>query len=131
MTLLIDWDDKTYDVDPLGFSMRELDLIEQRTGMSWRKLVVAAYELSPNAVRALFWVVDQRREPALKYSEYDGPPITAFLAHLDAYAEIMASLGKRLRDVARIELEAEEPSGTGGSDESPSIVDTPPSSTTP
>lgn len=121
MSLIVEWNGKKYDVDPSGFNQRELDLIEQRTGMDWKTLLTGAVDCQPNAVRALFWLTDQREDRDLKYSDYDGPPLSLWLSHLGEIKAIADALGK----VVTAQL------GTDGSDDSPSTVDTPPGSTTP
>lgn len=125
MSLIVEWNGKAYDVDPGELSQRELDLIEQRTGQTWREVLVGALRPEPNAVRALFWVVDRRDEPDLRYSDYDGPPMKVWLPKLAEYREaVVEPLGKAI-------TAAIPPSALGGSPSSPATADTPQPSTTP
>lgn len=120
MTLAIDWNGKTYDVDPNEFTVRELDLIEQKTGLNWSNLLLTALRFQPNAIRALFWLVDQRDQPDLKFSSYEGPPMKVWTPHVVEWAALVDDLGKLVKAA----------NAASGSADSPSTVDTHPSSTT-
>lgn len=120
MSLIINWQGRDYNVDPADLNQRELDLIHQRTGLTWGDLVTGGLRPDPNAVRALFWIVDQRTKPDLQYSAYDGPPMGLWLRHIAGYRDVVQDLGKLMTEAF----------GGNGSAASPSDADTPPISTT-
>lgn len=97
MTWIIPWNGKDYDVDPAEFSAGELKLIKERTGLTYMKLVTAAVtDLDGEAIAAMFWIVDRRSNPDLKFSDYDGPPLKLILINLDGYNTASEELGKAM-----------------------------------
>jgi hypothetical protein len=118
--LIVEWNGREYDVDPTELTQRELDQIEQKTGLTWKSLVTGGLNCEANAIRALFWVVERRDSKDLTFGDYDGPPLKVWLPHLPAFKAISDDLGKQLTSVF----------GDSGSGSSPSDVDTPPPSTT-
>lgn len=120
MSLVITWQDRDYNVDPTELSTRELDLIYQRTSLTWPDLIKGGLRPDPNTVRALFWVIDQRADPNLKFSDYDGPSMRVWLPHLGEFKSIVGDLGKLMTEALE----------TNGSGDSPSTVDTAPESST-
>jgi len=119
MTWIVPWKGTDWDVDPTEFTGLELSLVKQRTGLSYMQLVEGVANLDGDAVRVLFWVVERRNSPDLRFSEYDGPSLKTVIAHLPAFNEAMEEMGKALNPE------------TGGSPGSPSSTDTPAPSTTP
>lgn len=114
MTVKVEWLGKTYDIDPLEMSTREIDLIEQRTGLKLSD-VASRFLDEANAGRALFWIVDRREDPTLDFSTYDGPPMRIIVeVGAEFYRAVLGVLGKAA---------AALPSAEDGSPSSPS--DTP------
>lgn len=113
MSWLVVWNDREYDVDPTEFTGLELKKIKLRTGLSYKDLVRGIADLDAEAINAVFWAVDQRDKPDLKYDEYAGPPIKVILPHLEAFNTAMEEVGKALNP------------GSDGSPSSPSDADTP------
>lgn len=122
MSLIVQWEGRDYDLDLTGYSGRDLDALEQRTGETWRWSLVGMCSLKPNAVRSPFWLTDRRENPDLKWSEYDGPPVSVVMPHVPALRGIVDAVGKAI-------IPPQVPD-TGGSDDSPSTVDIPPDSST-
>lgn len=96
MTWIVNWDGKEYDVDPTEFSGLELKKIKLRTGLTYKVLIEAIAQLDPDAINAVFWLVDQRDNPDLKFDDYAGPSIKVILPYLDAYNTAMDEVGKAL-----------------------------------
>lgn len=96
MTWTVPWNDKDYDVDPTEFTGLELSRIKQRAGFTFRQLVSAIGQFDGEALRALFWTVDYRTDPSLKFSEYDGPPLKVVLPHMKAFDDMIGDLGKAM-----------------------------------
>lgn len=128
MSLIVEWQGREYDVDLREFSQRELNAIQQQAApdLDWEGLLIGAWRMQPDALRALFWIVDRRDNKDLKFGDYDGPPLKVWLPHLTEWKSIMDDLGKVIQAVA-----PEETREGSGSESSLSDVDTPPSSTTP
>ncbi len=119
MTWIVPWKGTDWDVDPTEFTGWELSQVKQRTGLSYMQLVDGVANLDGDAIRALFWTVERRNDPDLKFSDYDGPPLKTVIAHLAAFNEAMEEMGKALTPASP------------GSPGSPSSTDTPEPSTTP
>lgn len=97
MSWIINWNGKDYDVDPSEFSGRELKEIKLRTQLTYSKLMEAvAREQDGEAICALFWTVDRRTTPDLKFDTYEGPPLKLVLANLDGLNTAMEELGKAM-----------------------------------
>lgn len=97
MSWIIPWNGRDYDVDPGEFSAGELKLIKERTGLRYMELLErATKEMDGEAICALFWIVDRRSNPDLKFSDYQGPPLKLILLHLDGYNAAMEELGKAM-----------------------------------
>lgn len=97
MSWIIEWNGREYDVDPSEFSGRELKEIKLRTQLTYAKLMdVVAREQDGEAICALFWTVDRRTNPDLKFDTYEGPPLKLVLAHLDGLNDAMEELGKAM-----------------------------------
>ncbi len=84
MSFVVDWDGKEYDIDPNEFTGLELAEIKIRTTWSYRELVRAIGGMESEAFRVLFWTVDKRTDPELKFSEYAGPPPRVYVPHYKA-----------------------------------------------
>lgn len=119
MTWIVPWKGTDWDVDPTEFTGLELSLIKQRTSLSFSQIVEGVADLDGDSIRALFWTVERRNDPDLKFSEYDGPPVGIVIAHLTAFNVAMEEMGKALNPE------------TDGFPDSPSSTDTPEPSTTP
>ncbi len=117
MSLIIPWGGQEYDVDPAELTMAELREIKQRTGLGFLDLLSGLPQLDPDAVNGLFWTVDRRTVPDLKFAGYVGPRAADLLAHYGQITEWSVSLGKLLGIT---------PDETG-SPGSPNSTDTPPS----
>lgn len=126
MSLIVEWQDREYDVDLREFSQREMALIEQKAGLDWQALLIGAWRMQPDALRALFWIVDRRDNKELTFGDYDGPPLKVWLPYASEWKSIMDDLGKVIK-AASVEYTPE----TSGSASSLSDVDTPQPSTTP
>lgn len=126
MSLVIEWQGREYDVDLREFSQREMGLIEQKAGLDWQELLIGAWRMKPDALRALFWIVDRRSNPELTFGDYDGPPLWVWLEHVSEWKSIMDDLGKVIKAAS-----GEEVPEADGSESSPSDVDTQPPSMTP
>lgn len=110
MTFAVDWDGTEYDIDPNEFSGLELSEIKIRTTWSYRDLVREIGGLEADAFRVLFWTVDRRENPELKFSEYAGPPPRVYVPHFKAFVgEVTGLLGKA---VPKAETPTTETSGT-------------------
>lgn len=94
MSLPIEWNGKTYDVDPEEFTMQELGLIKDRVGLGYPELVMGALSGHGDAVRALFWLVDQREDPKLKFASYPGPPGKVWKQMLPHFSLLASDMGK-------------------------------------
>ena len=118
MTWIVDWNGTEYDIDPGEFTGRELSDIKKRTGFTYRDLMFEALPaFDAEAIRALFWVIDRRTDPGLKFDDYDGPPIKVFIANFAGFPPLVDDVGKVL--IAAIPE-------TNGSDSSQSTSDTTP-----
>lgn len=126
MSWIIEWNGREYDVDPSEFSAGELKLIKQRTGLTYRKLIEAIGEQDGEAICALFWVVDHRADPDVKFTDYQGPPMKLIIAGLDGFNTAMEDLGKAM-GIQETKAETTQTTPTDGGPSSPSS--TPPSST--
>lgn len=126
MTWIVNWNGREYDVDPLTFSGLELSEIKLRTSFTFRKLIIEGIpDMDPDAIRALFWTVDRRSDPDLKFSEYGGPPAEVWLPTLPSFADSAAALADGLGKAMPTTPTTE----TTGTPSSPSS--TPPPSTEP
>lgn len=96
MTWTVPWNGKEYDVDPTEFTGLELSRIKQRASLTYRQLVHEIGQFDGEAIRAVFWTVDVRDDPNLKFSEYGGPPLSVIFPHMDAFNDAMAAAGKAL-----------------------------------
>lgn len=96
MTWIVQWQGREYDVDPSEFSAGELKLIKERTSLSYRKLIEAIGEQDGEAICALFWIVDRRADPNVKFGDYQGPPMKLVLSNLDGFNAAMEDLGKSM-----------------------------------
>lgn len=127
MSWIVTWNDREYDVDPLGFSGLELSLIKQRTGMGFTKLMQEGIpDMDGDALRALFWVVDRRTDPELKFSEYGGPPLRVILPSLPGF---IASAEQMADDLGKATTPTIETNGSPGSPNSSPPAETEPSTT--
>ena len=124
MSLLIDWQGRQVDVDPEEFSTLELGEVKKRTGMDYPDLIQGVISGNGDAIRALFWVVDRRDDPALKFDGYAGPSMRVWKQLLAHFAGLIADLGKAT-DAADKVL-----TGNAGSAGSPSSTDSDPTSST-
>jgi hypothetical protein len=120
VTWLVPWNGKEYDVDPLEFTQLEMSAIKERTKLSFNALMNGACNLDGDAIRALFWTVDRRENPDLKFSDYPGPPLKVVIPHIEILGEVAAAVLKAMRAANE----------KGGSVLSPSGTDTPPASST-
>jgi hypothetical protein len=112
LSVIVPWQGEEYDVDPSELTGLELGLIKQRTGLSFSDLVSGIATFDADALRAVFWVNDRRRDDTINFSDYAGPPMKVFLPYLEVYTTAMEELGKALPDSP-----AETP-GSGGSESS-------------
>jgi len=120
MTWLVNWNGTEYDIDPAELTGLEMAAIKQRAGFSYRQLMTEAIpDLDGDAIRVLFWTVDRRTNPDLKFSEYAGPPLKVFLGEFTQFVRLSEDLGKALTIPE-----------TPGSPSSPSASDGPGPSTT-
>lgn len=114
MSWIIEWNGKDYDVDPAEFSALELKMIKERTGLTYTKLMDAvAREQDGEAICALFWTVDRRSNPDLKFSDYEGPPLKLILASLDGLSAAMEELGKAMK-IPEMKAETTQTTPTDG-----------------
>ena len=120
MTVIVRWQDREYDIDPLEMSTRELDLIEQRTGFKLSDLV-GGFADQANVPRALFWVVDRRQDQALDFGTYDGPPMRVVLeSAAEYYKTVGAAMGKAASTLpSEPDGSPSSPSGTPGAAQQP------------
>jgi len=97
MTWIVDWNGKEYDIDPGEFTGLELSAIKQRTGFNYRKLMTEALpDFDADAIRAVFWTVDRREQPDLKFDGYAGPPMRVFIAGFEGFPPLVEELGKAM-----------------------------------
>lgn len=96
MSWIIPWNGVDHDVDPGEFTGREMKLVKDRTGLTYRTLIEAVAALDGEAVCALFWVVARRSDPDLKFTDFDGPPMKLVIDHFPEFGEVMDDLGKAL-----------------------------------
>jgi hypothetical protein len=96
VTWLVNWNGKEYDADPTEFSGLELKKVKLRTGLKYKELINGISHLDPDALNAVFWVVDQRENPDLKFDDYSGPSIKVVLPYMEAWNEAMEEVGKAL-----------------------------------
>lgn len=127
MTVLVQWKGRDYDLDVRNLTTRELDLIQQRTALDWYDVLNGLVRVEPNAIRAIFWVHDQRDDAALSFRDYDGPPLSVVLDDLPQLRDVMQAVGKAIRVV----VGPDASTGPPASGALPSNVDTPPASSTP
>jgi hypothetical protein len=126
--LIVEWNGREYDVDIREWPQLELEEVERCTLLDWRGLVLGAVNMEPTALRALFWTVDRRDNKDLKFGGYAGPPLKVWLPHLSEWQSLREDLGKLWNAV--MGAEGGPTPVDGGSESSPSDVDTPPPSTT-
>lgn len=60
-----------YDLDEL--STAESEAMERATGHEWSELETLLQKRSPTAMRAALWVWRKRKEPTLRFAEFDVP----------------------------------------------------------
>lgn len=121
MSWIVKWNGVDYDVDPNEFSTGELKRVKILTGLSYRQLLEGIQAIDAEAIGVLFYIVDWRGDPNLKYDGYSGPPMGLVVASMTGFADAMDELGKALPDLP-------SPTGTtptDGSPSSPSTADTP------
>lgn len=118
MTWIATWDGVEYDIDPSEFTVEEMRQVKLMTGLSYSKLLTALPEMDPDAIKALFWVVKRREDHALKFSEFDGPPMKVFMAALAGVDAMADQLGKLLDGVGKM-APAPETTSTAGIPDSP------------
>lgn len=102
MSWIVPWNGKDYEVDPLTFNGLELAKIKQKVGLTYRELLSAVPQLDGDAIRVLFWVVDQRDNPGLEFGTYGGPPLKIVLMQLAGFTGSVQELGKAMDEVKRI-----------------------------
>lgn len=124
MSWIVPWQGKEYDVDPADFSGIELSMIKQRTGYSFKTLMSEVADLDADAMRALFWTIDRRTDPELKFGEYPGPSMATVLPHIEGFTAAMNALTEGKARTATTTT------ATSGSQSSPSDSDGPEPSTT-
>lgn len=118
---LMDWNGKSYDLDPAELSMGEYEEIAKRGGPDgFFEMLNGLKDMRPTPWKSLFWIQDRRTNPDLSFGDYAGP---TFRVILDAE--------KTLFDVGEAPGKGETPSEADGSDPSPTSTDTPPPSSTP
>lgn len=99
MSFIVDWDGTEYDIDPNEFTGLELSEIKIRTTWSYRELIRELGGLDADAFRVLFWTVDRRASPDLKFSEYGGPPPRVYVPGFKAFiSNVTGLLGKAVAD---------------------------------
>lgn len=96
MSWIVNWNGKEYDVDPTEFTGLELKKVKLRTNLTYKQLIAGIVDLDGEAINAVFWVVDQRENPELKFDTYEGPPMKVILPHLEAFNTAMEEVGKAL-----------------------------------
>ena len=94
MSLLIEWNGKTYDVDPEELTGLEAKAIQDHTGLDYPHLVMAGLSGEGDGIRALFWVIDRRDNPELRFADYPGPPMRVWRQLLAHFAVLADGLGK-------------------------------------
>lgn len=94
MSLPIEWKGRTVDVDPEEYSTLELGEVYKRTGLNYPELLLGVLSGNGDAVRALFWVVDRRDDPELKFDGYAGPPMRVWRELLPHFSVLSVELGK-------------------------------------
>lgn len=119
MSWIVPWNGKEYDVDPMTFDGLELSLVKQKAGFTFRDLLTAIPNMDGDAIRVLFWIVDQRDDPALLFGSYRGPTLEVVLPHLTGFVTVVERVGKAM------EIPATPTTETDGSPGSPSSSDTP------
>ena len=90
------WKGSDFDVDPSEFDGLELTEIKKRTGLAFTQLIDGLGNLDAEAIRAVFWTVERRSDPELKFSDYRGPSMRVVLPTLPAFTEALDELGKDL-----------------------------------
>lgn len=96
MSWLVDWDGTTYDVDPTEFTALEMSAIKQRAGLTFQQLLQRLVEFDGDAIRAVFWTVERRASPDLKFSEYAGPPVRVIMSQIGGLVAVIDQVGKAL-----------------------------------
>lgn len=96
MTWIVSWKGAEFDVDPSEFDGLELTEIKKRTTLNFQQLMDGLAQLDPEAIRAVFWTVERRADPELKFSEYRGPSMRVVIPTLPALIEAIDDLGKDL-----------------------------------
>ena len=72
-------------------------MVKERTGLRYMKLIEAAVqEQDGEAIAVLFWVVDRRTNPDLKFSDYEGPPLRVFLEAIPGFNQVVVNMGKAM-----------------------------------
>lgn len=121
MPWLVPWNGQEHDFDPTDFTGRELSEIKRVAGFpSYMALMNAVKEGDPDAFRAIFWTVERRTNPDLRYGDYDGPSMRVIITFLPAFDDGFGS----------DEDESGKAPTTDGGQPSPSNADTPETSTT-
>lgn len=123
MSCVVEWAGRDYDVDPEEFTTRELGLIKERTGLDYPHLIFGVVSGEGDPIRVLFWLIDQRADPGLKFSDYDGPPVKVYKQLIPHFSVLADGLGKATEEAGR--------RVTAGSAGSPSSTDTAPTSSMP
>lgn len=122
MTWIVTWKGTDYDVDPSEFDGLELTEIKKRTGLNFQQLLDGLGHLDPEAIRAVFWTVERRQSPDLKFSEYAGPSMRVIVPALPALNEAIDDLGKDLPEIPErtsshaSPTSTDAPTGESGSD---------------
>ena len=115
MTWIVAWKGTDFDVDPSEFDGLELTEIKKRTGLTFQQLMDGIGHLDAEAIRAVFWTVERRNDPELKFADYKGPSMRVIIPVLPALGEALDDLGKDLPATL----------GKTGSPPSPSSTDAP------
>lgn len=99
MTWIVTWKGTDFDVDPSEFDGLELTEIKKRTGLTFNQVIDGLAHLDPEAIRAVFWTVERRANPELKFSEYPGPSMRVIIPAMTALNEAIEDLGKDLPEI--------------------------------
>ncbi len=116
----VEWNGNTYDLDPLELDMLENDEIAKRGGP---KNLKGLGEMQALAWKSLFWAQDWRRDPNVAFGDYRGPTFRVIISAREKYLVEHPEPAERESGKA--------PTGTDGSQPSPTSSDTPPTSSTP
>lgn len=116
MTWLVEWGGRTLDADPFELTGQELSEIKKRTGLTFGQLLEGVSTLDGDAVQGLFWAIERRENPDLKFTDYAGPPVRAVLQAIDALNTLAAEEAGKASPAAG----STETTATDGSPSSPS-----------